>query len=78
MASRCRACAATLRGHSLRGALRAVVAPHASCAGLSVFAESVGVPDPGQARIGNKVTLEVTSALNLVSTTVSGYLKFAS
>src|SRR5215469_17583019 len=46
--------------------------------GFVVFTASPGVPDPGLSRIRNEVTLEVTSALNLVSTTVSGYLKFVS
>jgi len=46
--------------------------------GFVVFTASPGVPDLGQSLIRNEVTLEVTSALNLVSTTVSGYLKFAS
>jgi len=46
--------------------------------GFVVSRQALGMPEPGQSRVRNEVTLEVTSALNLVSTTVSGYLKFAS
>jgi len=62
-------------GNCVRGA-SLVVAPHASRVGLSAFHGEL--PEPGSSRLGTEVTLEVTSALNLVSTTVSGYQKFDS
>ncbi len=56
-----------------------VVALHASRAGLSAFhGELRTLSVPGPTRPGTEVTLEVTSALNLASTTVSGYLKYDS
>src|ERR1022692_585547 len=48
-----------------------VVAPHASRAGLCAFTASTRSPDQGPSPVRNEVTLEVTSALNLESTTAS-------
>jgi hypothetical protein len=55
-----------------------VVAPHVKpCGAFCFHGELREEPASGPSRLGTEVTLEVTSALNLVSTTVSGYLKFA-
>ncbi len=55
-----------------------VVAPHAKLCGAFCFTVSHAKARVGMVPPRTEVTLEVTSALNLVSTTVSGYLKSAS